>query len=89
MKCYIVELHIHCITAFKTVTESSSDQTHWKGDSSYYLCMHLSEISVFNELPNFRPSGKSHGLYYKLAVIVRLALDSITDIFIYDSNIIW
>ena len=75
--------------AFKTVTESSSNQTHWKGDASYYLCMHLSEVSVFSELPDLRPSGKSHRLYYKLAVIMGLALDSIIDIFIYDINIIW
>lgn len=43
---------------------------------------------MLSELSNLRPNGKSQGHYYKLAVILGLALDSTIDIFIYDINII-
>lgn len=50
--------------------------------------MNVSDLSMVSELSNLRPRGKSRVLCYKQAVIIVVAPASITDIFIYDINLI-
>lgn len=60
------------------------NETHWKSHVTV-IFMDRSDISISNEVSNIsETNGKSQGLYYKLAVLMRWILDSTIDIFIYD-----
>lgn len=79
----IPELHIKCIIAFKwerfkkRLTEKESQVTIFFYGYKWY-------IFVKWIIKYLRTSGKSQGLDYKLALLMRWTLDSTINIFIYD-----